>query len=151
MLARLLELGKKEKYAFWAFFVGSYTYVLFSFVVEQYIMAYFYVVLTIYVWKNSEKKNYAYFGAVSTMLTSGVLFPMITKKKKWKEWITDLLYCLVVYFELVILCGQLPQFLNIRNKLAAPDVLRRGKGDLATEMDPVYLVCGASVSGTVSK
>lgn len=118
MLARLLELGKKEKYAFWAFFVGSYTYVLFSFVVEQYIMAYFYVVLTIYVWKNSEKKNYAYFGAVSTMLTSGVLFPMITKKKKWKEWITDLLYCLVVYFELVILCGQLPQFLNIRNKLA---------------------------------
>ena len=85
MLARLLELGKKEKYAFWAFFVGSYTYVLFSFVVEQYIMAYFYVVLTIYVWKNSEKKNYAYFGAVSTMLTSGVLFPMITKKKKWKE------------------------------------------------------------------
>ena len=139
MLARLLELEKKEKYALWLFFMGSYAYVLFSFVVEQYIMAYFYVILTIYVRKNSEKKNYAYFGAVSTMLTSGILFPLISRKKKWKEWITDLLHCLVLYFELVILCGQLPQFLNIRNKLS--DLMLFAGGKVTWQQKWIQFTC----------
>lgn len=117
MLTRMMKIEGAERAAFWLFSFGTYTYMIYSFVVEQYIFAYFYVILTIYAARQCKRINYAYYGAVSTLLTSGVLFPLVTRSKDKKEWIKNLLKAFLGYMGLVTVCGQLPQFLNIRNQM----------------------------------
>ena len=119
MLSRLMELKKQDRILFWLFTSCSFSYMLFSLVMEQYIIAYFYVILTVYMAKESEKLNFAYFGAVSTLLTSGVLFPLVSKEKQIKRWIADLLKAFLIYMALVTVCGQLPQFLDIRRQMTS--------------------------------
>lgn len=132
MLMRLLKIEAKERIWFVLLVSSTYTYLLYSFLIEQYVIAYFYVILVLYVYKKSDKLNFAYFGAVSTLLTSGILFPLITKEKKAVNWIRDMLKCLVVYFGIVTICGQLPQFLDIRHKIT---LLMTFSGEEVTWMD----------------
>lgn len=117
LLWRILKLDGKERIFFTAFLVCSYTYLLYGFLIEQYVPAYFYVILVIYVSHRTEKINYAYFGAVSTLITSGALFPLLSKERKLKKWIAGMLKCLAFYFCIVIWAGQLPQFLGMKKKL----------------------------------
>jgi hypothetical protein len=119
LLARLLKLEGKETMAFWGLCTCTYTYMLYSLVIEQYIIAYFYVILTIYLADKYTKTNYAYFGAVSTLLTSGVLFPLVTRARTCREWMKDMLKAFLLYMSVVTAWGQLPLFLNIRNELKA--------------------------------
>lgn len=118
MIMRLLQLSKLTDRIFFILFASScYAYLLYSFMIEQYVIAYFYVILVIYVTHTTDKLNFAYFGAVSTLLTSGILFPLISKAKKLKEWAFDILKCVGIYAVLIIFCGQLPQFLSLTDKL----------------------------------
>lgn len=117
MLARLLKVEGKERIAFTLFMTCSYAYLIHGLMLEQYVIAYFYVILTIYVYKTSDRTNYAYFGAVSTLLTSGILFGLLTKAREAKQWCKDVFQCFVCYLGIVIICGQLPQFLGMKDKL----------------------------------
>lgn len=117
LLWRMLKLEGKERAAFAAFLICSYTYLLYGFLIEQYVLAYFYVILAVYAYQRTEKINYAYFGAVSTLITSGVLFPLLVKERKLKKWMTGMMKCLALYFCIVIWAGQLPQFLGMKKKL----------------------------------
>jgi hypothetical protein len=117
LLARLLKLERNESIAFWVLGTCTYSYMLYSLVVEQYVIAYFYVILTIYMADKCKKINYAYFGAVSTLLTSGVLFPLVTRARTCREWIKDMWKAFLLYMSVVTVWGQLPRFLNIRDEL----------------------------------
>lgn len=118
MLMRILKLGGAERIWFLLPASCSYTYLLHGLLLEQYVIAYFYVILVLYVYQKSDRLNFAYFGAVSTLLTSGVLFPLISKGREWKKWLCDRVKCLLIYLQIVILCGQLPQFLNVKEEIA---------------------------------
>lgn len=119
LLSKMLNFKKKyEEILFLSILTVSYPTMLFSLVTEQYIMAVFYLILTIYCYhKNNEKTNYAYLGAVSTLLTSGILFPLISNIKNIKNYIKNTLKALITFITLTILSGQLPVFLSIKTGL----------------------------------
>lgn len=112
MLLRLMGLHGKERIGCMLFFSCSYAYIIHGLMMEQYVIAYFYVILLFYIYKKSDKLNFVYFGAVSTLITSGILFGFITKAKGIKQKIIDLFKCFMIYMGIVIVCGQLPQFLG---------------------------------------
>lgn len=117
MLLRMMKVEERERVWLAFLFSVSYAYLIHGLMIEQYVIAYFYVILVLYVSQRTEKLNFAYFGAVSTLLTSGVLFPLISKAKNIKSWIRDMLKCLVIYMGMVTVCGQLPQFLGMKNTI----------------------------------
>lgn len=118
MLMRILKLEGTERIWFLLPVSCSWAYLVHGLLLEQYVIAYFYVILVLYVYQNSDRLNFAYFGAVSTLLTSGVLFPLISKGREWKKWLCDRMKCLLIYAEIAILCGQLPLFLNAKEEIA---------------------------------
>lgn len=119
MLLRMVKVEGRERIWMTILFSVSYAYLIHGLMLEQYVIAYFYVILVLYVSQKSEKLNFAYFGAVSTLITSGVLFPLISKAKNLKSRIQDMFKCLVIYMGIVTVCGQLPQFLGMRKSITA--------------------------------
>jgi len=110
MLCRLLKLKKSNQILFTLLYFCAFSTVVFSFIMEQYIIGFFYLILTIYsFYENKKEINYAYIGAVSTLLTSGILFPFISKFKNWKYWLKNVFKCFLVFIIIFIIFGQLPQ------------------------------------------
>jgi len=128
MLARIIKLEEKNKIYFYLLFLFSFSYFIFSIVVEQYVIGLFYLTLTLYLYFTSKKINYAFIGATGTLLTSGVLFPLVTKFKNCKQWIKDLLWCAVIFFVVMTLSGQLVQVPYIGQTLKR---LSRFTGDIS--------------------
>lgn len=136
MLGQLLKIKEENKKYFYLLFMCSYTYLLFSLVLEQYVIGLFYLILAIYMhYKNPEKINYSYIGAVGTLITSGIIFPLITKIKNLKQWVKDVFKCFLAFCGVFIIGGQLPQIIT------GPEMLKYLLGNFAhklTFMDKVY-------------
>lgn len=118
MVCKLLKFDKVNVVLFILFYFCSFSTVIFSFVMEQYIIGLFYLILTIYLFCEYKKDvNYMYLGAVSTLLTSGVLFPFISRFKNWKYWLKNIFKCFIAFVVLVIIFGQLSQVFNIGDNM----------------------------------
>ena len=108
MITKMLNLDKNNRLMYFAFAFSTYPMIIFSFIMEQYIFALFYLVLTIYIYHfELLKTNYAYVGAVGTMLTSGILFPLASKFDTFKNWIKNIFKCFIAFMTVTILTGQL--------------------------------------------
>ncbi len=85
---------KSLRICFFLTLCSSYTVLLSSLMMEQYIVAYFWLILAIYCAKHSEKHNaVAYCGATGTLLTSGIIFPIYARKREnqhWTEYLSEL-------------------------------------------------------------
>ena len=118
MITRLLKLEDYQKKYAYFFFSLSFPYLLFGLLVEQYTIALFYLILTIYQFENlKEERNDSYLGAVSTLITSGILFPLITKTKNLKETLRKYRESFISFLILFILGGQFCQFMMIKTKM----------------------------------
>lgn len=97
LLARALELSKVQRICFIVFSSLTYTYILFSIMIDQYVVAFFWLALTVYLMVKGKK--YALlssFAASGTLLTSGALVPfiLIPKEKSgrsYKNWFINML------------------------------------------------------------
>ena len=113
MLSRMLELDEKNRLLFLIFSTCTFSTILFSFMIEQYVLAFFYVVLTLYVnYNNQNKTNYCYIGAVSTLLISGILFYLIDNISKIKNYIVSVFKCLVMFLITLVITGQALEFFD---------------------------------------
>lgn len=118
MVCKLLKFDKLNIVLFILLYFCSFSTVVFSFVMEQYIIGLFYLILTIYLFYEYKKDvNYIYLGAVSTLLTSGVLFPFISRFKNWKYWLKNIFKCFIAFVVLVVIFGQLSQVFNIGDNM----------------------------------
>ncbi len=114
MIGRLLNLEEKYKKYLYMFLHTCFYIVLWSLVLEQYAVAVFYLMLALYnYFQKREKINYAYVGAVGTLITSGIIFPVITKFKNIKQWIKDAFKCFTIFLSLLIIGGQAPQLFTV--------------------------------------
>ena len=113
MIARLLKLEESKKKYLYILFSISFPYIIFSLLLEQYVMALFYLILTIYLYNEEKGINHAYIGAVGTLLTSGVIFPLISNKTSIKDKIIDIFKCFLVFCAILILSGRVVEFLNV--------------------------------------
>ena len=118
LISRMIKIREQDKKYLFLLFSLSFPYVLFGLVLEQYTVSLFYVIATIYYYfKNREEVNYLYLGAVGTLVTSGILFPAITKFKDFKNWFKKAMYLLATFIVLLILSGQLAQIFTLPEKL----------------------------------
>lgn len=117
MLARLLKLDEKYKKIFYLLFSFSFPYLIFGLILEQYSISLFYLILTIYISFNYKGINYSYIGATGTLLTSGIIFPLITKFKSLKKWISDVFKCGLAFIITLIFSGQFTQLLVLGYKI----------------------------------
>ncbi len=117
-IEKMLNLSDKNKILFLIIALFSYSFLLFSIVIEQYAIAFFYLILTIYCgYKNKYKINYTYIGAVSTLLTSGIVFPFISKFKNLKNWFLNVSKCFMVFILMMITTGQILLVFDLKNKI----------------------------------
>ena len=118
LISRMIKIREQDKKYLFLLFSLSFPYVLFGLVLEQYTVSLFYVIATMYYYfKNREKVNYLYLGAVGTLVTSGILFPAITKFKDFKNWFKKAMYLLATFIVLLILSGQFAQIFTLPEKL----------------------------------
>lgn len=117
LISRMLKLKEEDKKYFYLLFSISFSYMIFSIILEQYVIGLFYLILTCYCFYEKKlKPNYLYVGAVGTMLTSGIVFPLISEIKNLKKYIIDAFKCLAVFLFVLTVGGQFPQiFLMFTN------------------------------------
>ncbi len=117
LIARLMNLEEKDKKYFYLLFSLSFPYLIFNIVLEQYVIGLFYLIFTIYYFYNYEGINYSYIGTVGTLITSGIIFPLISKFKNIKQWINDAFKCFLVFVAILVISGQFPQVTYLGQRL----------------------------------
>ncbi len=94
LLAKMLKLTGWKRAGFLLLLTSAYPVLLFSFMMEQYIAAYFYLILFLYSVFTARPEAVAFCGAGSTLLTSVVTLPLMSGKdirKDFKGWFHDML------------------------------------------------------------
>lgn len=94
MLAKMMRLNPAKRICFMLLAACTYTHLLFSLMMEQYIVAYFWLVFCMYlISKKQRPDRIALWGAGGTLLTSLILLPFMSEKnptRNFKEWFTDM-------------------------------------------------------------
>ena len=117
-IERMMNLKNINKLLFLLLSLSTFSVILFSFVYEQYIIALFYLVLTLYIWFFYKKDvNYCYVGAVGTLLTSGIILSAITKEKisNFSKYARNIFKCFICFLIISILSGQILMIFNAYN------------------------------------
>lgn len=131
MLEKLLKLDDLDKKGFCFLFLSLFSTLVFAFTLEQYIISLFYLVLVFYVYYNMKGNcNYAYISGATTLTTTGILLPFISKDKHLKNYLLSVLKCLLLFLAITIVFGQLSfiisffeTVLNNLNEFAGDKVL----------------------------
>lgn len=110
ILAKTLRLSPIHRMSFMLFFSSTYTYLLFILMMEQYITAYFWLMVCVYFL--SEKDNVpsvALCAAGGTLLTSLALVPFSSQtmpNRDFKKWFTDMVKCGCMFLGLLFFFGR---------------------------------------------
>ncbi|SDN00952.1 hypothetical protein [Acetanaerobacterium elongatum] len=113
LLARLLQLTGAVKVMFFIILTFTYPVLLYMFNIEQYIFALFWLLLFVYACENKIQDNdYLFIGATGTLLTSGILFPLLLRQSKPNKWVSILISTGAKFFAVITIFGQLPLFFN---------------------------------------
>lgn len=94
ILTKIMKLGLRERICFMLFSICTYTDLLSSLMMEQYIIAYFWLIFCLYL-ICEEKKDHLIvsYGAAGTLMTSIVLLPFMSEKRPLRDlkgWISDM-------------------------------------------------------------
>ena len=94
LLAKMLKLDPVKRVCFMILTSCAYTQLLFTLMMEQYIVAYFWLVLCMYLTAEKQQPDrFALWGAGGTLLTGMVLLPFMSTKspiKDFKVWFMDM-------------------------------------------------------------
>ncbi len=94
LLARMMKLDSLRRCFFMLFMCSSFTFLLFSVMMEQYIVACFWLILAVYlISEDGSAAPISVFGAGGSLLTSLILFPFTSDKspvKDFRRWLDDM-------------------------------------------------------------
>lgn len=94
MLAKIMKLTGMKRICFLVLASLTYTHLLFILMMEQYIVAFFWLIFCIYqICEKHQPDRFALWGAGGTMLTSMILLPAMSEKspfRNFKEWFADM-------------------------------------------------------------
>ncbi len=113
MIARMLALGGAEKLLFLTLLCVSYPVLIFSLTAEQYLMAVFWLVLMIDAREDKAQGSVGFIAATGSMLTTGILFPVVTWDKKFSVFVKNTVRLCGAFFAVMILSGRLTTFLDV--------------------------------------
>lgn len=117
LIGRLMKLNGISKVIFLIFLTISFPSLLFLLNLEQYVFAVFYMIVFIYMCINKIKdKNFAYIMATGSMITSGIMFPLLCEKNNIKKSIQNFsftfLKCLAIFIVSARILLILPEGIN---------------------------------------
>ncbi len=141
MLTELMELSPLRRGCFMLLSCSSYTYLLFVLMLEQYAVAYFWLILCIYlIVKSPAHSRFALFGSASTLLTSGVLtVPYAAKCAKTERKIPEIISCILRFVrDYVVLLILFCRFDIIINALDKINTLTHFTGKEITYLEKLY-------------
>lgn len=138
LLAGLLKLTGGERIAFVLLSYASYPALLFSLMMEQYIIAYFYLILFLYCSCEKKPEPLAFCGAGGTLLTSVVTLPLMSQShpmKAFKAWLRDMLNGGIGFIVAILAFARLDVLLNVADSLLS---LIRFSGERLSIVDKVF-------------
>ena len=111
LLTRMLALSPGKRICFQLVSCCSYTHLLFILMMEQYIVAYFWLVLCMYlIAQRGKPERFALWGAGGTLLTSMVLMPFLSEKhpvREFKDWFLDMVKAGLEFVAVILLFSRL--------------------------------------------
>ena len=139
MLAKMMKLYPIKRVCFMLLTSCTYTHLLFILMMEQYIVAYFWLIFCIYlIIENQHPDRIALWGAGGTLLTSMVLLPFMSDKnpiRNFKEWFSDMVrYGLEFVAVMLVFC----RFDVIFNLVSRLSFLSSFTGKKLTFADKLY-------------
>lgn len=139
MLTKIMNLNMTKRISFMILMSCTYTNLLFVLMMEQYIVAYFWLVFCIYVICEGKKSNrIVLWGAGGTLLTSLLLLPFISHEsplKNVKAWFKDMFkYGMEFIFAMLFFC-RFDVIYNLGTKIVS---LSTATGKNLSLMDKVY-------------
>ena len=108
LLEKIMKLQGIARLLFMLFLTFTYPTVLFLVNMEQYVIHVFYLVLFIYMVLNKIKdKDLLYIMATGTLITTGILFPLLGEKKNFKESIKNIFFTFLKFAAILIITGKI--------------------------------------------
>ena len=139
MLARMLKFDSLKRICFMVLLSCTHTYLLFALMMEQYIVTYFWLILSIYlISENWQLDRIAMWGAGGTLLTSMILMPFMSKKsliKDFKAWFMDMMKYGIEFVIFVLACCRFDALYNVMRSWS---VLSDYTGNAVTFADKLY-------------
>ena len=109
LLARVLELNGTDRLLFLLLLLVSYPTLLFLFAVEQYVFAVFWVFVLLYGWhEREEHRELPFVAASGSLLTSGVLFPLLFEGKSVKDRVRALVSGGLAFLAIFVVFARVP-------------------------------------------
>lgn len=107
LIANLLNLNNIYKILFLSIISLTFPTLLFSLNLEQYIFSVFWLILFIYiVVEKMEYTEVAFIGCAGSMLTGGILFPLLIKEKNFKKTVAYLFKVLIAFGAFCFIFGR---------------------------------------------
>lgn len=121
LIAKGLHLSPIGRISFVIFFASTYTYMLFSLMMEQYIIAFFWLSVLFYaVCQSQETRHLPFCAATGTLLTSAATLPFLTDlspRKDFKAWFQKLFLGGCSFLLCIVAFGRADIFLTLPKKL----------------------------------
>lgn len=118
MFCRIFNFKNIHERNFIMLYMSSFMVISFAFIIEQYIISLFYLVLVLYCYYVLKcKENYIYTASVGTLTTNVALFPFVTRDKKIKSYIYALGKCILLGIGVFAIFGQLPLIFDFFDSL----------------------------------
>ncbi len=116
MLTRMMKLDSVKRICFLLLTFCTYTQLLFTLMMEQYIVAYFWLIFCMYlIAEKQQPDRIALWGAGGTLLTSLILLPFLSDKspvKDFKAWFMDMVKYGLEFVGLMLVFCRFDVFFN---------------------------------------
>ena len=122
MLAKMLKLDPVKRICFMLLTSCTYTQLLFTLMMEQYIVAYFWLIFCIYlIAEKQQPERIALWGAGGTLLTSMILLPFMSTKspiKDFKSWFMDMVKYGLEFVALMLVFCRFDVIFNLMSRIS---------------------------------
>lgn len=139
ILTKMMKLSSVKRICFILLTYCTYTHLLFVLMMEQYIVAYFWMVLCLYlICQKQQPDRIALWGAGGTLMTSMILLPFMSKKnplKNFKEWLKNMVEYGLEFVGIMLAFCRFDVIYNLTTKIF---LLSHFTGHDLTIMDKVY-------------
>lgn len=120
MLAKMMKLNSSKRICFLLLSCCAYPYLLFILMMEQYVIAYFWLIFCLYLLSEQRySERFALWGAGGTLMTSIVLLPLFSEKSPWKNfkgWFCDIVKCGLEFAAVMLLFCRFDIFSNLTSR-----------------------------------
>lgn len=141
MLTKMMKLSPVKRICFMLLTCCTYTQLLFTLMMEQYIVAYFWLIFCMYlICEKGQPDRIALWGAGGTLLTSMILLPYMSEYlplKNLKKWLSDMVRYGLEFVVMMLVFCRFDVIFNLPREVSALSVFTGLTGSKVTMTDKI--------------